>query len=215
MSHLAIVERKATAEFLSCTISFPPCSRSAMQLGDEPDEVLARRAAYDAAAMTELYRRYRPPIERFCRMKIAYPDNALDVVQDVFVKVLIGLQKNNVIESFRNWIYTIARNEVINFYRSNKHDIPIDDTFDRPTDDPSPEDEALLQDDLAWVRRIMPKILTRDEQEVVELRMLEMANPEIAALLNRTYSWVGSTYHRAIKKLKAEWDRQNGKGGTA
>lgn len=165
--------------------------------------------------MTELYCRYRPPVERFCRMKIANPEHAIDVAGDVFLKMLLGLQKTPQIDTFHSWIKTIARNEVINYYRGKKHDVPIDDTFDHPTSAASPEDLAILQDHLAWVRRTMPQVLTPEEQEVVELRMLGLTNPEIELLLGRTYSWVGSTFHRAIKKLKGEWDRQTGKGGDA
>jgi RNA polymerase sigma-70 factor, ECF subfamily len=51
---------------------------------------------------------YRDAMLRYCRHRLGNPDDAEDAVQNIFCSVLASRQ---VPESFRAWLYTIARNE--------------------------------------------------------------------------------------------------------
>lgn len=61
-------------------------------LGSSPSdsELLARFEKGDLSAFSDLYERYSAPIFRFALHRVTDPEVALDVVQDVFLKILVG-----------------------------------------------------------------------------------------------------------------------------
>ncbi len=184
-----------------------------MAIEHESDEALASRAGWDSEAMTELYRRYRPPIEGYCRGCIRDPDRAMDVVSTIFHKVFEALRKpGQQIENFGAWIRRIAKNEAINSFRKYERETPMGETFDQADHNPGPEDIVFGNITRQMFREAMVAVLTPDEYKVVDLRLLGMTNPEIEEEMGRTYSWVGSTFHRACKKLKKYVDDLKQKG---
>ena len=46
-------------------------------------------------------------------------------------------------------------------------------------------------------------MLTNDQRQVVELRLAGVTGPEIRETLGRSRSWVDTTQHRAVQKLRA------------
>jgi len=74
----------------------------------------------DAHAFEALYQEFFPKISRFVVYRVSDVENAEDLVSDIFVKAWESLQNGVVIGSFQNWIFTVARNRVIDFYRTSK-----------------------------------------------------------------------------------------------
>lgn len=65
--------------------------------------------------------RYEEKLRRYVRrISGASTESIEDIVQDVFMKVYINLNSYDVDQSFSSWIYRIAHNETINFWRKNK-----------------------------------------------------------------------------------------------
>lgn len=61
---------------------------------------------------------YRPRLTRFCLGYLGQWDEAEDVVQDVFYKVLAT---STIPENFRAWIYEICRNRCLDVLRGKNH----------------------------------------------------------------------------------------------
>lgn len=79
------------------------------------DEALAGRAQKgDADAFGELVSRFEAKLLRYARRFLLDPDDAQDIVQDVFVKAYENLQGFDVSRRFSPWIYRIAHNEFVN-----------------------------------------------------------------------------------------------------
>ena len=168
-------------------------------LRGESDEALACRAASDPDAMTELYLRYRPRVERYCQHKLSDADLVQDVVAQVFLKVLDSLGKRRV-SRFRPWLFTIVHNEIVTAYRSARPTIPLD-PLNLTSHEQSSEVSAGDSFDLGYVRALMG-CLSASERQVMELRLFGLTNQEICHVLNKSYSWVGSTQHRAFTALQ-------------
>lgn len=91
------------------------------------DEELAIVAATNRQAFAVLYDRHAAGLYRWLRWRLNSDDDAWDVVQDVFIKVLHGLPRYDPSQaSFRTWLFTIARRRLIDFWRTQKVTVNID-----------------------------------------------------------------------------------------
>lgn len=78
--------------------------------------------------ITELYRRYADKFARYYIRHRISRDEAEDIVQDTFVKIVKGC------ESFRGecevsgWLWRIAKNSMISHIRKQRPNIPFDET---------------------------------------------------------------------------------------
>jgi RNA polymerase sigma-70 factor (ECF subfamily) len=163
------------------------------------DESLVLQAKDDASAFAPLYHRYVRPIFGYCFQRLGTRELAEDATSQVFIKALSALP-NYRSNSFRGWLFTIARNVVIDLQR-NRATAPLDDAWDVTDDAQSPEEITVLGDSETSVRRLL-SLLNRDQREVVELRLAGLRGAEIAQVLGRRQGAVRATQFRAFRILR-------------
>lgn len=73
---------------------------------------------YDIA---QIYRRYAPALYRFCWKYVRDRQTALDLRQDVFLKVIKGISSFREESKVSSWIYQIAANHCMDYVRNAKH----------------------------------------------------------------------------------------------
>lgn len=84
-------------------------------------ELLHRTANRDAAAFNEVYRRTYTKLSRVVRTVVSTPEDAEDVLQDVYTKVWKRAEAfDGRIASPISWMVTIARNSAIDLVRSRR-----------------------------------------------------------------------------------------------
>jgi len=166
----------------------------------ESDEALAARAAWDAEAFAELYRRYHAPIRRYCGFRLADRSAAEDVTSEIFIKALEGLHRASVTR-VRPWLFTIAHHQVADRYRRQRDEVGLDQAALVPSDDASPEELAVARSEAAALLGAIAR-LRPDQARVVELRLSGLDGPEIRQVLNRSRSWVDTTQYRALIRLR-------------
>jgi RNA polymerase sigma-70 factor (ECF subfamily) len=166
----------------------------------EPDHVLASRAATDRHAFAELYRRYLQPIHGYCYRRLGTREAAEDATSMVFTRALEALPTIQTTH-FRAWLFTIAHHTVVDTYRRSPEmvDVTIVERF-LPT--PSDDEAVLARLDIESLYRALD-VLSPDQRQVVELRLAGLTGPEIRETLGRSRSWVDTTQHRAIQRLRA------------
>ena len=82
------------------------------------DEVIVQAALQDKEQFGVLMERYEAPLRRYiARLGIRNPDDQLDVLQDIFLKVYRNLNGFDPKLKFSSWIYRISHNEAISAYR--------------------------------------------------------------------------------------------------
>jgi RNA polymerase sigma-70 factor (ECF subfamily) len=87
----------------------------------DADEDLIRRANRgERAALEELFRRYREPAYRVAYRLLGNSDDALDAVQDGFIKVLTHLGGFEHRCSFKTWLLRIVSNASLDFGRRRR-----------------------------------------------------------------------------------------------
>ncbi|MDR2472730.1 MAG: sigma-70 family RNA polymerase sigma factor [Tannerella sp.] len=68
-------------------------------------------------AYTVLYNFYLPKLHAFIYNLTASKDTAEEIVQETFVKLWINREKIDLDQSFKSYLYTIARNQLLNEFR--------------------------------------------------------------------------------------------------
>lgn len=165
-------------------------------------ETLHRAQAGKEEAFTRLYDHYFERIYRFIYFRVSHKELAEDLTEDVFVKVFQSLKTLEQAERFESWLYQIARNKVIDHYRSKKVLVPLDEV------EHTLEYETNIVDvvDLQTKQKLFIKLLrelTPEQQTVIKLKFLEdLDNETIAAMLNKQEGAIRVIQHRAITKLK-------------
>lgn len=91
-------------------------------VNDKNADAALVRAALDGdqKAFEALVRKYQKPLYNLALRMVRDRDNAMDVVQGVFVKVYQKLDSYDEKHGFFSWIYRITINESINFAKRGK-----------------------------------------------------------------------------------------------
>ncbi|MFN3693033.1 MAG: RNA polymerase sigma factor [Candidatus Paceibacteria bacterium] len=172
-----------------------------MGMENEAD-ILERAQAGDSEAFGLIYDHYLDAIYRFIYYKVFSREVAEDLVSDTFFKALKQLQSYNSSRGrFNSWLYQIARNTVIDHYRTKKESVPIDDIFDLGHDERTP-DQLDAVAGLAKVEEYLKSLPAR-QREIITLRIWEGKSfEEIATILGGTEGSVKMAFSRSIRQLR-------------
>jgi RNA polymerase sigma factor (sigma-70 family) len=174
----------------------------------ETDEVVARRVqGGESEAFGDLVERYQGKLLRYARKFLLDPDDAKDIVQDIFIKAYQNIQSFDATRRFSPWVYRIAHNEFVNALKKRKASrtvfaFDIDTLFPHL---PAAEtaDSATLERDL---RKTLDEHLQRVDakyREPLILYYLEgMDYKEISEILQIPISTVGVRLARARAMLR-------------
>lgn len=82
------------------------------------DEEVVRMTLKDPNQYGLIVERYEAKLKRYIiRLGVRVPDDQLDVLQEVFIKAYRNLNSFDSSFSFSSWIYRIAHNEAISWFR--------------------------------------------------------------------------------------------------
>ena len=172
----------------------------------EPESALIARAKVgDSDAISALYERYAPQIQRYIASRLGDPVQAEDVCADVFVKVLESLGRyEDRGWPFSAWLYRIAYARTVDVLRQSRrrHSVPLDE---RQLGALEPPDDAVMSR-MAYheIKGAMDN-LTREQQLVLRLRFDEDRSlAEIAQSLGRSVGSVKALQHRGLTRLAQE-----------
>lgn len=170
----------------------------------ESDAALVFRAKQNPAAFAALYERYQDDVLRYAFHRLGHWEDAADVTQQTFVNALGGLGAfEDRDDSFRSWLFRIARNEVIDLCRRQarlrEHGLQIADWVADPGS--SLEEMAIVADERAVTRALMLQ-LPRGQRECCELRSSGLSHRETAVLLGRSEVSVRASYSRGLVSLR-------------
>lgn len=179
-------------------------------MGDllENEAELVTLAKTDDQAFEKLYNHYFPKVYGYVFKRVGQKEAAEDIVSSVFLKVFTGLNnfkpgKYNL--SFCAWIFQVATNTLIDYYRKSgrtKPNINIDDIVE-PTDPKQNTFESVAQlHERDLVHRVIAD-LPEKYQKIIQLKYFtELSNLEIAAVMEISVSNTGVLLHRALKKCQ-------------
>ncbi len=154
------------------------------------------------ASFLQTYDAYADELYRFILFKVSNKERAEDLVQDVFTEYWQAIRKNLLIKTPRAFLFTIARNRVIDWYRRKKS-VSLDTITDQGVE--FADDIADAVTSKAEFAEVLKAVQTLDDasRDAVLLRYVEGWSPqEIADLTNETPNAISVRLNRAIRKVQ-------------
>lgn len=163
--------------------------------------LVSRAVDGDAEAYGKLYLRHLDAIYRYVYFKVGNRAQAEDLTEEVFVKAWEALPQYQIGESpFTSWLYRIAHNLTVDFFRRNRNEQTLLEETHNPIANPDQTPEQILvgQQDLealvAAVGQLAPL-----EQEVLILRFVEgLSHRQVAESIGKSDGASRVIQHRAL-----------------
>lgn len=178
----------------------------------EGEHLLIEQAARgDGEAFGAIYDHYHPQIYRFIYLKTGRKEEAEDLTHQVFLKAWQHLPTYvDQGHPLSSWLYRMARNSVIDFYRTRR-DAPAIDALDpeKFLEESEAESKMEVQLAMADIRQVMTSMKPM-HQDVLILRFIEeLSLKECAKALGKSEGAVKLIQHRAMKELQKRLSVQN------
>lgn len=175
------------------------------------ENMLVVQAKTDDQAFTALYDFYFPKIYSFVFKRTGSREVTEDIVSTTFIKVFTGLKtfqaKNE--NSLAAWLYRIAGNKLIDYYRSQgrKPVINIDSIAEPVDSSQNPHLELISQLNREVIQKVLASLPARDQQ-ILHLKFFaDLDNVEIAQTLEIKANNVGVCLFRALKRFQVIYQK--------
>jgi RNA polymerase sigma-70 factor, ECF subfamily len=127
-------------------------------------------------------------------------DESLDITEDIFIKIWKSFENISHYNALKTWIYTIAHNTIVDFYRSHKkHEEIEDDIIDENIHIDKNISMKMNRDILyTYIKKLPAK-----QAEIIILKFMhDMTNKEIEDILSLSQTHIRVLQHRALKELE-------------
>jgi len=158
---------------------------------------------------TKYYQEYFEQVYKYVFFRTGKnKDLAFDLTSELFLKALEKFDTYNEEKAeFKNWIFTIARNHIIDHYRSFKEVVDIEAVSNTLAAPEKIASELNVTLDASYVIYALDH-LSANQQEVLKLKFIsDWSNKEIAEFLDKSEGNVRVLIHRALHALKHELQR--------
>lgn len=179
------------------------------QQKDRPEsDLIAEACQGKAEAFGQLYENYVDQIYSYLYYRTHSPREAEDLCSRVFLRALRHIENyEDRGYPFSAWLYRIAHNLLVNWYRDRERDqeIPLVDQYPPPSVRAKTETRLEEMDEREKLLRII-RTLPDDRQELLILKHVEgLTNKEIGQIMGRTEGAIKALYHRTLVSLRDDY----------
>jgi RNA polymerase sigma-70 factor (ECF subfamily) len=166
-------------------------------------DLIQRARQADQRALVEIYERYQPSVFTYVFYRVCDQETAEDLTAEVFTRMLANLHRyQSRGKPILAWLYTIARNLVVDHYRQNHNasHLPLEeDLVDGENNHPvKAAEESLAHECLSRALNH----LTEEQRQVILLRFIENRGiSELVNILGKNEGAIRSLQHRALAAL--------------
>jgi RNA polymerase sigma-70 factor (ECF subfamily) len=176
-------------------------------------ELVTRAVAGREDSFEELVRRYQRPIAAYVYRMVGDYDSALDLTQEVFIKVYNSLGRYRSEFKFSTWIYKIAHNSavdhlrrystreqsLINEFDGEQRELPIESRR------PSPEQESERAERRAEIEQVVHSLPTAYRELVLLRHSHDLSYDEIADVTGLPLGTVKNRLFRAREVMRHQF----------
>jgi RNA polymerase sigma-70 factor (ECF subfamily) len=181
------------------------------------EHLLAGFAAGERGALEELFRRYRQPAYRVAYRLLGNEADALDAVQEGFVKALTHLQSFQGRSSFKTWLLRVVSNAALDLgrQRGRRETVSLDSAQVSEGNQASLLTGDLVDQGLerADLRKVLDEALTTlsevQRRTFVLYADAELSYREVAEVMETSIGTVMSRLYYARQKLRAYLSERN------
>lgn len=183
-------------------------------------ELITRAKAGDESCFEQLIMRCKTRAYNIALRYMRNEDDALDVLQESFIKVFRHLSSFKEESSFDTWVYRIVVNTCNDMLRKNSNQKKTDSLhaggtsdeeweLELPDKSPTPEEALEHKEKARFILESMER-LTAEQKEIVVLRDIQgFSYEEISDMLECSLGTVKSRINRARLKLREILLEQN------
>ena len=171
--------------------------------GSLPDELrlVEQAKAGDADAFGQLYDASVDRVYRYNFFRVADDETAEDLTSQVFLKAWENLHRFQPTGPLIAWLYSIARNTVIDHYRTRKQTVSLDEVAASLGHDARLDDRIDLQSEVSSLRSAMHH-LTEEQRDVLVMKFIaDLETAEIARRMRKSEGAVRALQMRALQAL--------------
>jgi RNA polymerase sigma-70 factor (ECF subfamily) len=182
------------------------------------DNLSSRSLRKDKQAFVKIYNLYVDDIYRFIYFKVGHKEEAQDITSDVFLKAwnYIALNKIDKSKNLKALFYKIARNTIVDYYRSKKDTSPLENLENTDLKDIKQDPQALteIKDDYERILKLLNNLKEEYKEIIILKHINELSWKEISQTLSKSKGSLRVLLHRATKALEEEdrKERENNKG---
>ena len=163
--------------------------------------------------LAKLFRQHYLRIYNYIRYRVDSLDDAEDLISVVFERAFTRQgQFNSTKGSFSSWLFRIAHNVLIDFYRTRKRRLAWETNNAFPADlvtpNPSPEVQLLQKESITHMLESLTHLSERD-QEIISLKFAgKLKNKEIGEIIGMKEKTVSVALLRAMRRLRQQMEKE-------
>jgi RNA polymerase sigma-70 factor (ECF subfamily) len=171
------------------------------------NSIVEQAMAGDPIALAAIYDSYVKDIYRYQYSRMGNAVDAEDLTAQTFMAMIESLPRYRQRGHFSAWIYQIAHNKAMDFFRKQRRE-PIALPYDAATPDEAVEQIIKGQAHEALARLLND--LKEEERELIRLRFtMGLSFVEIARMLGRKEDAVRKSVQRILERLYSQMEVQN------
>lgn len=171
------------------------------------DKLMMDYVSGDEYALRLLVERWERPVFAFLVRMLGSPEEAEDLCQDTFMKLISAAGRYQPEGKFQSWLFRIAGNQARSRLRRRKilRWLPLSNDYDNA---PSTERDALDnltgQEEKIVIQDALKRLPERQREALVLKQFQDMSYQEIADAMGSTVPSVQMLLHRAMTALRKD-----------
>jgi RNA polymerase sigma-70 factor (ECF subfamily) len=152
--------------------------------------------------ITAAYTEFRSELLSYIKNKVRSKEDAEDILQNVFIKISSNIDKLEEDVKLKNWIFTITRNSIIDYYRLNarRKNIAIMDDVD--LDIPAAENQDSTQGLDQCINRMIALLPDEYRDIIIDSEIKGIKQKDLADHYGLAYPSIRSRVQRGRERLK-------------
>ena len=154
----------------------------------------------DEKAFDIIYHEYATKIAVYIGSFVRNIEDAKDITQELFIDLPHLIDKHfcfEKAEAFKSWLYKVAERRALNFLKTKKNHVDIEQITDILSKETDKENEIIT-----YITELK-ELLSKEEYKILILHLiLEYTYQEIAIMLKTSVDKVKKKYSKIIQQLK-------------
>lgn len=154
----------------------------------------------------KIYESYSKPVYRFLLALTRNETMAEDLLQEVFYKALLHIDRFEGKSSLYTWLCQIGKNAWLKECAKHKkhHTLPIEEVVGMAADHPTPEDQTIAREERMQLRKAVLRLSDPYKDVFILHTYGDIPLKEIAQLYDKSDAWARVTYYRAKQQIIQE-----------
>jgi RNA polymerase sigma-70 factor (ECF subfamily) len=175
---------------------------------DTETRLVERLRRGDGEAFAEFFEKWKGPVFSYLVSIVRNRDNAEDLLQDVFIKVISGIKRYTHKGRLKQWVMQIAYNAAMDFLRKHKRERGVTVRCDEEWAGSLPgkeglPDERLQAEELGRELARAVDTLPKEQRTVLHMRTREnLSFREIAEVMGSSVNTALGRMHYAVSALR-------------